>query len=219
LQRPAEPGRAGGLADAEHARGCLAVEVEYDAQRDHLAFPGGEARERPVELGAEAFERRVLVTVGDRSRLLAPPAPLLGAEPVEPDRAGAASSGIEAAPQPQRLLEGVTRQVLRERGVAAEVEQVAVDVVEVLLGHGREGRPRAESLLSGRVERHGVHALITPHVPPASHPRAGEARRSARPPGRAAAGVWALSHRVSGLRPSGFAALGPEVRGAAGFVA
>ena len=94
---------------------------------------------------------------GDRA--FAPPPALLGAEPVERGRAGdvqqpgarGAAARVEARPEPQRLLEGLAREILGERAVACQVEQVAVHVVQVLLRDGCEGRPRRRAAAAVRV--------------------------------------------------------------------
>ena len=89
LQRPAQPGRAGGRRDAEDAGGGLDVEVEQHAQRDHLALAGGQRRERALELRREPAEEPVLGVVGLVGRVgtLATAAALLRAEMVERGRA------------------------------------------------------------------------------------------------------------------------------------
>ncbi len=51
FQCPAEPGRDCGRADAEHAGCGVAVELEDDPQRDHLALTRAQRRERRLELG------------------------------------------------------------------------------------------------------------------------------------------------------------------------
>ena len=85
-----------------------------------------------------------------------PPAPRacggarLGAEPVERGRARdreqpgprRSAARVELPPAPERGLERLARQVLGEGPVLRQVEQVAVDVVEQLLGDGGERRRR-----------------------------------------------------------------------------
>src|SRR5262249_60386221 len=56
LQGAAEPGRAGRLADAEQTGRRLAVELEHDAENDHLALACGERRERRLELRRQPFD-------------------------------------------------------------------------------------------------------------------------------------------------------------------
>src|SRR5205823_12672816 len=78
-QCAAQPGRARGLADPEHACGTRTVELEQHAQRDHLALRGRELVQRLLERPGQPFaelrdERHVA-----RIRLLATTAPLLGA--------------------------------------------------------------------------------------------------------------------------------------------
>ena len=103
--------------------------------------------------------------------LLAAAPPLLGAEPVERGRAGdlaepgagARASRVEAPPELQRLLERLGGEILGERRVARQVDEVAVDVVEVRLRRRREAR-RAGGLGASSREReasspaHGVYA-------------------------------------------------------------
>ena len=105
-QRPAEPGRHGRRADAENAGRLVAVELDHDAERDHLALAGAEGRERDLERGREPFDEVGLVRLRLGGRLLAPVPSRFGAEPVEggragdPEqpRAGTAAAGIEARP-------------------------------------------------------------------------------------------------------------------------
>src|SRR5207247_9625711 len=83
-----------------------------------------------------------------RVAVLAPAAPLLGTEVIEcsrardstEPRAGAPSPGIEAPPDPKRLLEGLPRQVFGHRPVTGEKEQVAVPRIQLGLGDCRERR-------------------------------------------------------------------------------
>src|SRR5919198_704091 len=91
LQGAAEPGRARARADPEHTGGTLAVQLEHDPQRDHLALGGRQARERPLEAGREPFAEDRLLTLTQLghhvSPLAAAPA-LLRAEVVERRGAG-----------------------------------------------------------------------------------------------------------------------------------
>ena len=57
FERPGEPCRDGGRADAEHAGDGVAVEVEDDPQRDHLALAGAESLKRRVEGRARDLRR------------------------------------------------------------------------------------------------------------------------------------------------------------------
>ena len=106
LERPAEPGRHGRRADAEHAGGLVAVELDHDAEDEHLALAGAEGCERQLELGREPFDELGLLRLGLGGGLLAPVAPGLGPEPVErgragdPEqpRAGAAAAWVEPRP-------------------------------------------------------------------------------------------------------------------------
>ena len=118
------------------------VDVEHDAQRDHLALAGGQRVERRLELGREALGEALVEALGRRGELLAPRAAAFGAEVVERDRARdlaepglrRAALGVEAVPEPQRALERRAGQVLGGGPVAGEPGEVAVDVVEVRLG-------------------------------------------------------------------------------------
>ena len=115
------------------------------------------------------FHEVGLVCFGLGSGLLAPSAPRLGAKPVEGRRArdpeqpgaGAAPSGVETRPPAQRLFERRTGEVVRERSVAGQIEQVAEHVVEVALGRVGERRWRlGASRCAG--ECHRVHDRSTP---------------------------------------------------------
>src|SRR5262245_51466725 len=146
LQRAVKPRRARRRADPEQAGGRLPVEVEEHAHRDHLALAGGEALERRLERRRVALAEIPL----DRSRLqqrvrpLTLSAPLLGTEVVEGGRAREReqpgfrrpSPRIEAPQAAERPLEGLGREVLGDRAVAGQVEQVAEHPVEVLLADG-----------------------------------------------------------------------------------
>src|SRR5207253_5156056 len=148
LQRAVETRRAVGGGDAEHARGGPGVEVEDDAERDHLALAGGQAEQRGLELGREPFGNALLEDLGHRYELLALHAPPLGAEVVERDRArDLAEPGadrpaplVEAVPEPQRALERLAGEILGGEAVAGEPGEVPVDVVQVRLGRLREAR-------------------------------------------------------------------------------
>ena len=135
------------------------VEVEHDAERDHLALAGGQRAQRRLEVGREPLDEPLLDPLGLGGELLAPRAPALGAEVVERDRArdlaepGArrAAVGVEAVPEAQRALERLAGEILGGRPVAREPGEVAVDVVEVRLG--------------GLGERH-----LSSHTPPVDEP-------------------------------------------------
>ena len=92
--------------------------------------------------------------VRHRRPLLAPAPALLRPEPVERSRAGdlaepgagAAAARVEPAPVLERLLERVGGQVLGQRAVAGQVDEIGVHVVEMLLcgrGKGLPTRPVA----------------------------------------------------------------------------
>src|SRR5690242_13472242 len=109
--------------------------------------------------------------------MLAPPSALLRAKPVERGRpgygeqpgAGGAATRVEAAPAPESLLERLCGQILGQRRVAAQVEQVPVDVVEMLLGDRGEARLRAETGRSRGFEGRRVHARCTSQHAHTSH--------------------------------------------------
>src|SRR3989304_5524260 len=101
LEGPGEPGRNVGGGDAEHARGLVAVEVEEDAQRNHLALAVREGAQCRLELGREPLAKARVGAVLARRGLLAPPPPLLGAEPVERGRARDLAEPRTGAPGPR----------------------------------------------------------------------------------------------------------------------
>ena len=121
----------------------VGVEVEHDAQRDHLALAGGQsAASAASSSGERPSAKRSSNALVRRGELLAPRAAALGAEVVERDGARdlaepgprRAARGVEAVPEPQRALERLAGQVLGDAAVAGEPGEVAVDVVEVRLG-------------------------------------------------------------------------------------
>src|SRR5581483_2948034 len=180
LQRPAQPCRAGGRGDPEHAGSGLAVQIEQDAERDHLALAGRELRKRALERRREAAEHPVLVlSTLQRVCALATPAPLLGPEVVERRRAReveepgprAAAPRVEPAPLPERLLERLGGQVLGSAAVPGQVDEVAVDVVEVALDGGFEARHLREHRHAGYTppaahRSHGAHGRLVDPVAP-----------------------------------------------------
>src|SRR5262249_8295711 len=87
LQRARKARRAVGGRDAEDACGCRRVELEDDAQRDHLALAGGEHAQRGLELRRQSFGERLVVPLRKRGSLLAAQPSPLRAEVVERDRA------------------------------------------------------------------------------------------------------------------------------------
>ena len=145
------------VAEMPSTRAAAAcVEVEQDAERDHLALAGGERAQGGFEVGREPFDEALLDPVVLGGELLAPRAPALGAEVVERDRArdlaepgaGGAAVRVEAVPEPQRPLERLAGEVVGGGAVAGEPGEVAVDVVEV--------RPRRP----GRRSSHGSYATL-----------------------------------------------------------
>src|SRR5215207_2633631 len=99
LERAGEPRRAGRCGDAEDAGGLLRVELEDDAQRDHLALGAGERSERLPEDRPELvwkLDLRPAVRLGDA--LFAPPPTVFGAKMVERRAAGQlAEPGLSAS--------------------------------------------------------------------------------------------------------------------------
>src|SRR5207237_4868710 len=104
----------------EQACGLVAVELEQDAQRDHLALGRRERIERHPEDRRQHAREAGLADIRRLGAvpLLPPPAPLLAAkvverrvpgDPAEP-RAGRRPARVEAAPRAKRLLEGLARQ-------------------------------------------------------------------------------------------------------------
>src|SRR5206468_5995864 len=135
----------------------------------------GERRQCGLERRREALRERRLRDLVHSGRLLASPASGLGSEPVErrrardPEQPGAwaAATWIETVPDTQRLLERLAGEILGENAVAREVDEVAVDVVEVRLRGGGEARSFGGPPPKPR-ERHGLHASSTPPLVPAS---------------------------------------------------
>src|SRR5262249_46662654 len=76
---------------------------------------------------------------------------------------------VELRPEPERLLKRLPGQVLCECRVAAEVEQVAVDIVEMSFGRGCEVGSGFEPGRSRGVERHRLHILSTSQAVTRSH--------------------------------------------------
>jgi len=64
-------------------------------------------------------------------------------------RARRSASRIETAPATERSLEGLGGEVFGEVRVCGHVQQVAVDIVEVLLGHVGEAPLITECSLAG----------------------------------------------------------------------
>src|SRR5262245_3446670 len=173
LQRAVEPRRARRRADPEQAGGSLPVEVEEHAQRDHLALAGGKAVKRRLERRRVAVAEHLAL---DRSRVqqgvgpLTLSTPLFGAEVIEGGRARQreeprlrrSSPRVEAPQAPERPLEGLGREVLGNRAVPGQVEQVAENAVEVLLADCGE-------VEIGPAAHRGAHASSTPPRPRASH--------------------------------------------------
>src|SRR5579859_301576 len=163
LQSPAQAGRTSRCADPEHARRARPVELELGRSQP----PQGALELRRQSLGEDGLLEERLVA---RVRLLSALAPGLGAEPVDGRGMGdaakpcarRAAAGIEAPPAPERALERLGREILRSRAVAREVDEVAVDGVEMLGDDVREGRRADET---GRSDgcRQRVH---DPHTAP-----------------------------------------------------
>ena len=103
-----------------------------------------------------------------RRRIPTPTAALLGTKVVERRRAGdltqpgpgAAAAGVEPPPRPERLLERLAGEILRQRAIPGQEQQIAVHGVELRLGHGRKRRPVDREARQRR--RHRVHDAHTP---------------------------------------------------------
>jgi len=96
-----------------------------------------------VQPGRERVLLGLLILVGEaRKALLAPTAALFAAKVIESGRscdlaepsALGAAGGVEAVPEPDGALERLGRKILSGLRVAREVEDVAVDVVEMPSG-------------------------------------------------------------------------------------
>src|SRR5919197_136058 len=167
LERPAQARRARRRADSEHARRRSAVQLEQDAQREHLPLAGRELGERRLERRRQPFEPR-LPGLGRARREARLPAttPLLGAEMVEgrvardvaEPRARRRAARVEAPPRAEGLLERVAREVFGDGSVSGHEQQVAVDGVEVLFGDRGEARPRAGA--NAHPRRPGAHRRV-----------------------------------------------------------
>src|SRR5205823_8860017 len=108
----------------------------------HLALRRSRAPQCSVELRGQPLgedgllERHLVADVA----LLAPLPPGFGPEPVDgggmrdaaEPRTGRAAARVEAAPAAERTLERLRREILRRRAVTGEVDEVAVDRVQVL---------------------------------------------------------------------------------------
>ena len=143
------------------------VELEQNAERDHLTLGCGEQAERRLERTRPEGEILRLGKVAGVAFLPAA-ASLLGAKVVEGGRprdaaepgSRGSSARVESAPDAKSLLEGLAGQVFRDGAVAGEEEEVAMDRVELRFGDRREGRPvEAQRRPRGR---HRVHDSHTP---------------------------------------------------------
>src|SRR5438128_9763599 len=167
LERPAQARRARRRADSEYARRRSPVELEQDAQREHLPLAGREFGERRLERSRQAFERLLLALrrAGDIRRLPAAP-PLLGAKVVErrvardvaEPRARRRAARVEAPPRAEGLLEGLARQVLGGGAVSGHEQQVAVDGVEMLFRD--RGEARSTACADAHPRRPGAHRRV-----------------------------------------------------------
>src|SRR6266536_213503 len=167
-QRTAQARRARGLADPEHARRARPVELEQDAERDHLPLGGRQLPQGLLERAGQPLSEQRLggrLLVPERVRLLAPPAAGLGPEPVDrdapcdPAEPGSRRSAarVEAPPAAERLLERLRGEVLRCGAVAGQEDEIAVDRVELLgrdLGEARPGAEHARCVERGRGRVH-----------------------------------------------------------------
>src|SRR6185295_4979646 len=115
FQRSAQASRAGGGADPEHAGGGRPVELQEDAEGDHLTLGCREEAERCLE---RTWPKGEILRLGKvvGVALLPPAASFLGAkvveggrpcDPAEPGSRGA-SARVESAPHTKSLLEGLS---------------------------------------------------------------------------------------------------------------
>src|SRR5205823_2500772 len=90
LQRAREPRRAGGRADPEQPCRRLAIQLQDDAQRDHLALACRETGERGLERRREPVAEHLLpgISLTRGVGLFSSATPLLRAKVVERGRAG-----------------------------------------------------------------------------------------------------------------------------------
>src|SRR5438477_10197272 len=177
LECAAEARRARRLADPEHAGRGRAVELEDDAQRDHLALAGRQLSQRLLERAGQSVDELADELLTPAEGILPPSAARLRAEPVDRDvvrdlaqpRARRASARVEATPRAERLLECLGGEILGGRAVAGEVDEVAVDRVELLGDDLGEAGSCAEP--GGSVERgrSRVHALLYGATPADRH--------------------------------------------------
>src|SRR5581483_10150894 len=141
LERAVQARRAVGRRDAEDACGRAGVEVEQDAQRDHLALACRETPERRLDVGRQPVGKAELDGFRRCGELLPAESAPLRPEMVERDRprhleepgARGAATRVEAVPQAKRAFERGPRQLLGREAVGREPHEVAVDVVEVCL--------------------------------------------------------------------------------------
>src|SRR5579884_682554 len=141
LERAVQARGAVGGGDSEDAGRGTGIEVEKDAERDHLALARRQPRERRLEVGRQALGEAEVDRLGRRRELLAAEAAALRPEVVERDRprhlaeprARRPACGVEPVPEPERALERHRRQLLGREAVPREPREVSVDVVEVRL--------------------------------------------------------------------------------------
>src|SRR5207249_9966678 len=111
--------------DAEHACSRSCIELEHDAERDHLALAGRERVQRCLELRRQSLGQRLVITIGYRRKFFAAQASPLGAEVVERDparelaepRPRRAAPLVESVPQAEGALERLRREVLGDEAV------------------------------------------------------------------------------------------------------
>ncbi len=156
---PVQPRRDRGGRDPEQACRLLARESSTTRSATTSRSPAVRARspssssgEKPSPNACSSASRGAPAL----GALLATLAPRVGAEPIERRRACdgeqprtmCSAARIEPLPAAERRLERLARQVLGERPVLRQVQEVAVDVVEQLFGDRRERR-RGQSVRRG----------------------------------------------------------------------
>ena len=147
-----EPCRARRRRDLEQSRGLAGIELEQDAQRDDLAVGCTQPSEARLERGRVAVAqagciRRGAFGLALRGEPLARAAALLGTQVVERtgarDReqpaARARAARVEAIAPLPGPLERVGREILGQRAVAGEVDEIAMNVAEMRLDELIEG--------------------------------------------------------------------------------
>ena len=167
-QGAAEPRRARGLADSEHARRARAVELEQHAQARRPRARPARARAAPPRTGREA-RRRTPRRAARRARTspracaaVSPRGTSRRRRCVRSGRARCAASrgaGRTGASVRNAFSNVSAVEILRRGAVAGEIDEVAVDGVELLRGDVGEAGPPAEQRRGVERGRGRVHAL------------------------------------------------------------